>query len=518
MRAATRLAVAAAGSGAGWAACACCCCQAAARRCAGAWAAAGGTQQQQRPTQLQQQQQQQQQKLQQERRQHSAADAAPEPARQPGSARHAAPRFGPPAWAVGGAATAHPAPAPQQHQHQQQQQAPDAPGTPARPSRPQHAAAAHLAAYLASVGGGSFVEDLAAGIRAGSRLSIARALTLCESTRPDHALQAAALLRKLVDDTQQHRRQQRQPREQQQERGTSLPGGAAAAAAAAAAHARRASSLRIGVSGPPGAGKSSLIEAWGCYLADHGSRVAVLAVDPSSAESGGAILGDKTRMARLSSHPNAFVRPSPARGTLGGVSRSTYDAMVVCEAAGYDRVLVETVGVGQSEVAVADLVDCVTLVMPPVGGDELQVIKRGIMEVADVVVVNKADGATEAAAGRAAAEFDGALHLMPHRYRGWEPQVLAVSAHTGKNVPALARLVGEFEAALEASGELEKCRVRRAEAITWLSLEEQLLEGLRADAHTRWLMARLMPMVRAGAMAPRSAADIALSHFLQHAS
>lgn len=298
------------------------------------------------------------------------------------------------------------------------------------------------------------MEGLAEGIWSGDRLAISRSLTLCESTRPDHALQAAALLRKLIDDNhslpqqsqqpQQHGLSMYSPQHHQQEihtsqssagSGSGQPPSTPAAAVTTATHTQqqastnspsRGVSLRIGVSGPPGAGKSSLIETWGCYLADQGSRVAVLAVDPSSMESGGAILGDKTRMSRLSSHPNAYVRPSPARGTLGkgschqgcvtlsysnkperaavvcllnaqmrspdavvdkrasasndhltmlcgcpvlvsgGVSRATFDAMLICEAAGYDRILVETVGVGQSEVAVADLVDCMMLVMPPV--------------------------------------------------------------------------------------------------------------------------------------------------------
>ncbi|WIA11852.1 hypothetical protein OEZ85_011938 [Tetradesmus obliquus] len=433
-------------------------------------------------------------------------------------------------------------------------QVPDAPGTPSRPHHAPHIAARHhLQQYLASIDRSSFVDDLAAGIWAGNRLAISRSLTLCESTRPDHALQAAALLRKLIDNRQQQRLLAQEPHSSssssnsssssssssdsgdqqaesigqhshlqvapavpQQQQQQQQPASFTAASHTSSSSSLQHSALRIGVSGPPGAGKSSLIETWGCYLADHGNRVAVLAVDPSSAETGGAILGDKTRMARLSSHPNAYVRPSPARGTLGGVSRATYDAMLIVEAAGYDAVLVETVGVGQSEVAVADLVDCMLLVMPPVGGDDLQMIKRGIMEVADVVLVNKADGATEAAATRAAAEYGGCLKLMPHRYQGWSPQVLAVSAFTGRNVPALARLVAQFQEAITESGELDRCRVRRAEAITWLSLEEALLGALRHDPHTRHLMERLLPCVRAGAMAPRSAADIALSYFYEH--
>lgn len=273
------------------------------------------------------------------------------------------------------------------------------------------------------------MEALAAGVRAGNRLSLAKALTLIESTKAAHQTAAAELLHLL------HGRGAAPP--------TAPP---------------RVDAFRIGVSGPPGAGKSSLIETLGCALVDAGERVAVLAVDPSSDASGGAILGDKTRMARLSCLDAAFVRPSPTRGALGGVTRSTAEALAVCAAAGYSRLLVETVGVGQSEIAVADLVDCMLLVLPPVGGDELQAIKRGITEVADVVAVNKADGAMAAAAARAAASFRATLHLHPPRKRSWTPVVLPVSAHSGDGVAALLAVLDDYWAQTRATGELTEVR------------------------------------------------------------
>jgi LAO/AO transport system kinase len=280
------------------------------------------------------------------------------------------------------------------------------------------------------------MEALASGVRAGNRLALAKALTLIESTKPAHQTAAADLLQLL------HGRGAAPP--------TAPP---------------RVDAFRIGVSGPPGAGKSSLIETLGCALVDAGERVAVLAVDPSSDASGGAILGDKTRMSRLSSLDAAFVRPSPTRGALGGVARTTAEALAVCGAAGYSRLLVETVGVGQSEIAVADLVDCMLLVLPPVGGDELQAIKRGITEVADVVAVNKADGAMKTAAAMAAASFRATIHLHPIRKQSWTPVVLPVSAHSGEGVVALLEALNEYWRAMQASGELREVSYESVEEL-----------------------------------------------------
>src|SRR5713101_4330951 len=228
------------------------------------------------------------------------------------------------------------------------------------------------------------MSELARAVIDGDRRALARAITLVESTRPDHRAEAETLLAEVLPTA----------------------GGA----------------IRVGVSGAPGAGKSTLIEALGLYLVGLGHRVAVLAVDPSSTRSGGSILGDKTRMEQLTRSPDAFVRPSPTGGTLGGVARRTREAMLLCEAAGFDVVLVETVGVGQSEVKVAAMVDLFMVLVAPGGGDELQGLKRGIMELADLVVVNKADGELEHAAGITASDYASALHLMRPRIAEWTPR------------------------------------------------------------------------------------------------
>src|SRR5205809_622347 len=233
-------------------------------------------------------------------------------------------------------------------------------------------------------------SDLARAVRDGGRRALARAITLAEPARADHRDDAVALLDKLLPAT--------------------------------------GDAIRVGISGAPGAGKSTFIEALGTNLVDHGHRVAVLAVDPSSVRSGGSILGDKTRMEELSRRPEAFIRPSPASGTLGGVARRTREAMLVCEAAGFDVVLVETVGGGQSEVAVAGMVDCFCLLLAPAAGDELQGVKRGIVELADLIMVNKADGVLEATARSTAAEYANAVHFLRPRSASWPVRVLTCSA------------------------------------------------------------------------------------------
>src|SRR5829696_3615620 len=243
------------------------------------------------------------------------------------------------------------------------------------------------------------MSELAQEVIAGDRRALARAITLAESTRPDHRAEAEALLAEV------------------------LP--------------RSGAAVRVGISGAPGAGKSTLIEALGTHLVAEGQRVAVLAVDPSSTRSGGSILGDKTRMEQLTRSPDAFVRPSPTGGTLGGVARRTREAMLLCEAAGFDVVLVETVGVGQSEVKVAAMVDLFLVIVAPGGGDELQGIKRGIMELADLIVVNKADGDLAPAAGRAASDLRHAVHLLRPKRASWEVDVLTASALTGAGIAEL---------------------------------------------------------------------------------
>ncbi|MCB9526140.1 MAG: methylmalonyl Co-A mutase-associated GTPase MeaB [Myxococcales bacterium] len=281
-------------------------------------------------------------------------------------------------------------------------------------------------------------EQYVAGVAAGERSILARAITLVESARADHQAQARAVLAALAPRT----------------------GGA----------------WRVGITGVPGVGKSTFIEALGTRLTAQGRRVAVLAVDPSSALSGGSILGDKTRMTRLSVDPLAFVRPSPTSGTLGGVARKTRESLLLCEAAGFDVVLVETVGVGQSETAVAGMTDFFLALMLPGAGDELQGIKRGVLELADAIAVNKADGDNVARAGRAAQGYRNALHYLKPRHPWWATRVLTCSAATGDKLDRVWQAVAEHRAALEAEGRLETRR--RQQDLTWL--EGQLDEGLRA--------------------------------------
>jgi LAO/AO transport system kinase len=272
------------------------------------------------------------------------------------------------------------------------------------------------------------------------------------------------------------------------------------------------------VSGSPGVGKSTLIEAVGLHVIERGHRVAVLAVDPSSTRSGGSILGDKTRMGELVKEDAAFVRPSPTGGTLGGVARRTREAMLLCEAAGFDVVLVETVGVGQSEVAVAGMVDCFVLLIAPAAGDELQGIKRGIMELADLVVVNKADGDLAKIAGITAADYANALHLVRPRTPAWQPRVVQCSALEGTGVADVWRKVEEFRAALDDAGELAARRAGQARDWMWTEIADSLLDRLRADPDAARLAVELEAEVRAGRLPPTAAADQILRVFLRGSS
>lgn len=313
------------------------------------------------------------------------------------------------------------------------------------------------------------VAGLAAAVLAGDRGALARALTLVESSRRDHRREA----REMVDAL--------------------LP------------HAGRAE--RVAISGVPGAGKSTLIDALGTQLTAAGHRVAVLAIDPSSTRSGGSILGDKTRMARLANDPAAFVRPSPTSGTLGGVAGATREAMVVVEAAGYDVVLVETVGVGQSEVAVGDMVDCSVVVLVARGGDGLQAIKRGILEMAEVVVVNKADEGREAEAARTAAELTDALALFESATPGWTVPVLTGSALTGAGMEEVWTAVQRHRETLAASGERARRRSAQAAAWMWATVRARLLERLQEDPSVAELAAGYEARVRTGSVSPLSAAE-----------
>jgi LAO/AO transport system kinase len=318
-------------------------------------------------------------------------------------------------------------------------------------------------------------SELIEGIRAGDRRSLARAITLAESTRADHRELADEILEALLPST----------------------GGA----------------TRVGISGPPGVGKSTFIEAFGIHVIDEGHRLAVLAVDPSSRRSGGSILGDKTRMTELSHRAEAFIRPSPGGGHLGGVARRTREAMLLCEAAGFDVVLVETIGVGQSEVAVADMVDLFALLVAPGGGDELQGIKRGIMELADLVIVNKADGDLAAAAGRTRADYASAVHLLRPKWHGWATEVLAVSALAGTGIDEVWAAIERFCAALGADGELVAARAAQATAWLWSEVGDTLLDRFRDDPHVVEVLPGIEADVAAGRLAPTRAARRLLDAF-----
>jgi LAO/AO transport system kinase len=319
------------------------------------------------------------------------------------------------------------------------------------------------------------VIELTDLVRSGDRRALARAITLVESTRPSDRQQAEDLLTALLPQT--------------------------------------GSAIRIGVSGAPGVGKSTFIEAFGALVTGEGHGLAVLAVDPSSRRSGGSILGDKTRMETLARNPNAFIRPSPAGTTMGGVARRTREAMLVTEAAGFDVVLVETVGVGQSETAVAEMVDVFVLLIGPGGGDELQGIKRGVMELADIVIVTKADGALKEAAARAAADYGHALHIMRPKYPGIAPQVLQVSSVEGRGIAEAWATMRSMRDKLEASGELS--RLRQEQLRRWFRAEvrEGLLEQVEASAAARSQAETLEAAAAAGETLPSAAAKAFLARF-----
>ena len=323
-------------------------------------------------------------------------------------------------------------------------------------------------------------QEWAAAIRGGDRRALARAITLVESTRPDHRTQAEAVLEAVMAE----------PRP----------------------------SIRLGITGVPGVGKSTFIEAFGLHVAAQGHRIAVLAVDPSSRRGGGSILGDKTRMAELSRHDQAFIRPSPAGTTLGGVARRTREAMLLCEAAGYDVIVVETVGVGQSETAVADMVDMFLLLLLPAGGDELQGIKRGIVELADLVVVNKADGDLAAAAKRTATDYRAALHLLRPASPNWTVAVETCSAIKGIGIPEIWTTIGRYRAALGESGEIAARRAEQARAWMWSEVGETLVAALRQHPAVRSSLAELEARVTRGALPPTAAARTLIETFLKNAA
>ena len=319
------------------------------------------------------------------------------------------------------------------------------------------------------------VTALARSLEEGDRRALARAITVVESTRPEHRVDAEALVESV------------------------LP--------------RTGEAVRLGITGPPGVGKSTFIESLGIHLIGLGHEVAVLAVDPSSARTGGSILGDKTRMERLAREPGAFIRPSPSGGELGGVARRTREAVLLCEAAGFDVVIVETVGVGQSELAVAGLVDLFLLLASPTGGDDLQGIKRGIMELADLVVVTKADGDLLASAQNAAADLRRAVHLLRPKHEGLSTEVLTVSSPTGTGVPEVWRALLDAHAHLSSTGQLDRLRAGQAIGWMWDEVRAGLLERFGSHPETRARLASVEAQVRAGELTPGAAAQLLLDRF-----
>src|SRR5467141_4310708 len=313
------------------------------------------------------------------------------------------------------------------------------------------------------------IAKLTSDLRAGGRAALARAITLIESRRSDHQAAARDLVQALLPDT-----------------GTAI---------------------RVGITGSPGVGKSTTIDVLGMFLIERGHKVAVLAVDPSSARTGGSILGDKTRMARLAASDSAYIRPTPASGTLGGVAAKTREAILLCEAAGFDLILVETVGIGQSETAVCDMTDFFLALMLPGAGDELQGIKKGLVELADLVAINKADGDNIKRANLAAAEYRGALHILSSRSEHWQPPVLTYSALTGTGIDALWQSILDHRSAMNASGEFAARRRHQQVKWMWSMLEQRMMARLRADPSVRSKVKKVEAEVADGRVTPALAAE-----------
>lgn len=317
------------------------------------------------------------------------------------------------------------------------------------------------------------VEELAAAIRGGNRAALPRAITLLESTRADHREQAQQLLLALTPDS--------------------------------------GNAHRVGITGVPGVGKSTTIESLGMHLIDNGHRVAVLAVDPSSTRTGGSILGDKTRMARLAQHPDAYIRPSPTSGTLGGVAKATRETVVLLEAAGFDVILIETVGVGQSEVAVSNMVDTFLFLTLARSGDQLQGIKKGVLELADVVVVNKADGDHLTEARKAARELSSAIRLIYQHETLWRPPVLTMSAMEGSGLTEMWETVEKHRKVLTEAGQFEARRRTQQVDWTWQMVRDTVLDRVLSNPNVRKMRADLERQVKAGELTPALAAQQILS-------
>ncbi|MFY9952771.1 methylmalonyl Co-A mutase-associated GTPase MeaB [Bradyrhizobium sp.] len=313
------------------------------------------------------------------------------------------------------------------------------------------------------------IKALAKELRAGHRAALARAITLIESRRSDHQAASRDLVQALLPDT--------------------------------------GKAVRVGITGSPGVGKSTTIDALGMFLIERGHKVAVLAVDPSSARTGGSILADKTRMARLSASDHAYIRPSPASGTLGGVAAKTREAMLLCEAAGFDVVLVETVGIGQSETAVCDMTDFFLALMLPGAGDELQGIKKGLVELADMIAVNKADGDNLKRANQAAADYRSALHILNPRSEHWHPPVETYSALTGNGIAKLWQKILDHRTAMNAAGDFAKRRREQQVKWMWSMLEQRMLARLRTEPSTRGRVRKIESEVADGRITPSLAAE-----------
>ena len=313
------------------------------------------------------------------------------------------------------------------------------------------------------------VSELAAAVRSGDRAALPKAITLVESTRADHREQAQQLLLDLMPDS--------------------------------------GNAMHVGITGVPGVGKSTTIEALGMHLIEQGHRVAVLAVDPSSTRTGGSILGDKTRMAQLAVHPDAYIRPSPTSGTLGGVAKATRETIVLLEAAGFDVILVETVGVGQSEVAVANMVDTFVFLTLARTGDQLQGIKKGVLELADIVVVNKADGAHASEAKSAARELTGAIRLIYPRETLWRPPVLTMSALHGDGLAELWETVLKHRQVLSDAGEFEARRRAQQVDWTWSMVRDTVLDRVLSHPAVKKIRVELERQVRDGELTPALAAQ-----------
>jgi len=313
------------------------------------------------------------------------------------------------------------------------------------------------------------VKELAAAVRDGDRAALPRAITLLESTRGDHREQAQQLLLELLPDS--------------------------------------GNAHRVGITGVPGVGKSTTIESLGMRLIEQGHRVAVLAVDPSSTRTGGSILGDKTRMARLAMHPDAYIRPSPTSGTLGGVAKATREAVVLLEAAGFDVILIETVGVGQSEVAVANMVDTFVLLTLARAGDQLQGIKKGVLELADIVVVNKADGEHVKEARSAARELSSAIRLIYPRETLWRPPVLTMSSAEGNGLKEMWDAVEHHRRVLTDAGEFEARRRAQQVDWTWQMVRDTVLDRVLSNPAVRKIRADVERRVREGELTPAMAAQ-----------